>query len=59
MGITRGASLRFRFMYTLPGYDDDDDADGDDCDYAIRPMEVFALPQSYISANKQVRHNSL
>ena len=41
------------------GYDDDDDADGDDCDYAIRPMEVFSLPQSNILANKQVRHNSL
>jgi hypothetical protein len=34
------------------GYDDDDDDDGDDCDYAIRPMEVFSLPQSNISANK-------
>ena len=28
------------------------DDDGDDCDYAIRPMEVFSLPQSDISANK-------
>ena len=32
--------------------DDVDDDDGDDCDYAIRPMEVFSLPQSNISANK-------
>ena len=29
-----------------------DDDDGDDCDYAIRPMGVFSLPQPNISANK-------
>ena len=29
------------------GYDDDDDDDGDDCDYAIRPMEVFEITNSW------------